>query len=259
MGTTKLTRKEILAEDPVHETLIRIVELFRANGKKIGILAAAVVVIAVGVYIGLQYLDSRESQAQEKLAKGLNIYHAQIAADATDDPYRKGPNPAFRSEPDKYKAAAKEFSVIVDGYSFGRVSIVARYYLGLSQLQMGQKKEAVQNLEVVSSNSKDRTVGYLAKIVLATEYSNSGNHKGASELLYGMVKDPQCQLPKEELTIQLSRALVAQGKRDEAIKILREASSQGPAFSMLKQQIATELDRLQKAPSTDSGQKPSRP
>ena len=259
MGTTKLTRKEILAEDPVHEALVRTIELFRANGRNIGILAAALVVIAIGIYGGLQYLDSREAQAQEKLAKGMDLYHAQIAPDATNDPYSKGPTPTFKSDSDKYKAAVKEFSSIVDGYSFGKVPILARYYLGLSQLQAGQKKEAIQNLESVANNSKDRPVGYLAKNVLATEYANSGNIKGASEILYSMIKDPQCQLPKEEMTIQLSRDLVAQGKRDEAIKILREASAQGPAFDTLKQQVAMELDKLLKAPAASPGQQPVRP
>ena len=259
MGTTKLTRKEILAEDPVHEALVRTIELFRANGRNIGILAAALVVIAIGIYGGLQYLDSREAQAQEKLAKGMDLYHAQIAPDATNDPYSKGPTPTFKSDSDKYKAAVKEFSSIVDSYSFGKVPILARYYLGLSQLQAGQKKEAIQNLESVANNSKDRPVGYLAKNVLATEYANSGNIKGASEILYSMIKDPQCQLPKEEMTIQLSRDLVAQGKRDEAIKILREASAQGPAFDTLKKQVAMELDKLLKAHAASPGQQPVRP
>jgi predicted negative regulator of RcsB-dependent stress response len=259
VGTTKLTRKEILAEDPVHEALVRLIEFFRANSKKIGIAAVAIVVVAIGIYAGLQYLDGREAQAQEKLAKGIDLFHGQIAADATDDPYGKGSTPTFRTETAKYQAAAKEFSSIVDRYSFGKISVVARYYLGLSQLRTGQKKEATQNLELVASNSKDRTIGFLAKKVLATDYAESGNPKGASEILYGMIKDPQCQLPKEELSIELSRVLVAQGKRDEAIKVLRDANSQGPAFSMLKQQVTMELDKLQKSPAASPGQQSARP
>ena len=93
VGTTKLTRKEILAEDPVHEAIIQLVDLFRENGKKIGIIAVIVVLVAIGIYGGLQYLDSRELQAQEKLGKGMEFFHAQVAADATDDPYSKGSNP----------------------------------------------------------------------------------------------------------------------------------------------------------------------
>jgi predicted negative regulator of RcsB-dependent stress response len=259
VGTTKLTRKEILADDPVHGALLWIVEFFRANSKKIGLTAIVVVLVVIGIYAGAQYLESREAQAQEKLAKGMDMFHGQIAADATDDPYSKGPTPTFRSETARYQAAAKEFSAIVDRYSFGRIPIVARYYWGLSQLQTGQKKEAVQNLELVGSNSKDRTIGFLAKKVLAAEYANSGNNKGACEILYGMIKDAQCQLPKEDLSIQLSRALMAQGKRDEAIKVLRDANSQGPAFSMLKQQVTMELDKLQKMPAANPGQQTARP
>jgi predicted negative regulator of RcsB-dependent stress response len=254
VGTTKLTRKEITAEDPVHEALVRMIEFFRGNSKKIGIVAVILVILALGIYGGIQYLDRMELKAQEQLGKGIEFYHAEVAADATDDPYSKGATPAFKSDLAKYKAAAKEFSSLVDGHSFGKISVVARYYLGLSQLRTDQKQEAIRNLELVSNNSKDRTLGFLAKRVLATEYSESGNQKGAAEILQSLIKDPQCQLPKGDLSLQLSKVLVAQGKRNEAIKVLRDASSQGTAFSAQQQQLATELDKLQKAPIT--GQNP---
>ena len=252
MGTTKLTRKEILTEDPVHVAMIQLIEFFQSNGKKIGILAVAVILVGVGVYGGFQYLESKQSQAQEQLGKGMNFFHAQVAPDASNDPYAKGPTPIFKSDKAKYEAAAREFSSVVSGYGYSKLSVVARYYLGLSQLQLGLRKEAVQNLETVAGNSKDRTVGFLAKKVLATEQMNSGNYKGAREILEGMIRDPQCDLPKEDLNIDLSRVLVAQGRRDEAIKLLREAGSQGPQFSLLKQRLMVELDKLQKAPKTGS-------
>jgi len=252
VGTTKLTRKEILAEDPVHEAMVRLIEFFQTNGKMIGIAAAVAVLLAVGIYGGLQYLDYRQGKAQAQLAKAMSFYHAQIAADASEDPFAKGPAPTFRNDTAKYQAAAKEFSSVVSGYGYSQLSVIARYYLGLSQLQLGQKKEAIQNLETVAGNSRARTVGYLAKRVLATEYIHSENLQRAREILEGMIRDPQCDLPKEDLSIDLSRVLVAQGKRDEAIKVLRDASAQGPQFSLLKQKMAVELDKLQKAPKTSS-------
>jgi predicted negative regulator of RcsB-dependent stress response len=248
VGTTKLTRKEILAEDPVHETLVQLIEFFRENSKKIGIVAAILVILALGIYGGIQYLDRMELKTQEQLGKGIDFFHAEVTADAADDPYGKGTTPLFKSDLAKYKAAAKEFSAIVNGHSFGKISVVAQYYLGLSQLRTNQEPEAIRNLEAVSNNSKDRTLGFLAKRVLATEYFESGNQKGAREILESLIKDPQCQLPKGDLSLQLSRVLVAQGKREEAIKVLREASSQGAAFSAQQQQLATELDKLQKTP-----------
>ncbi len=252
VGTTKLTRKEILAEDPVHEAMIELIDFFRANGKKVSIAAIVIVLLAIGIYGGMQYLDSRQGRAQQTLGKGLDFFHAQVSSDAADDPYAKGPNPIFRNETAKYQAAAKEFSSVVSGFGYSKISVVARYYLGLAQLQLGQKKEATQNLEAVANNSRDRTVGYLAKKVLATEYLSTGNYRGAKDLLDGMIRDPQCDLPKEDLSIDLSKVLVAQGKRDEAIKVLRDASAQGPQFSSLKQRLMTELDKLQKTPKTAS-------
>lgn len=259
MGTTKLTRKEILAEDPVHEALIRIIEFFRTNGKMIGIAVAIVVILALGIYSGIQYLGRMELKAQATLGKGIDFFHGEVAADATDNPYSKGSTPTFRSDTDKYKAAAREFSSIVEGHNFGKITVVARYYLGLSQLRMGQNQEAIRNLELVSSNSKERTLGHLAKKVLAAEYMNAGNPKGARELLESLIKDPQCQLPKEDLSLQLSKVLAAQGKRDEAIKVLKDATSQGAAFSVYQQQVATELAKLQKSPAAGSGQPPVGP
>lgn len=252
MGTTKLTRKEILAEDPVREAMIQLVDFFRANGKKVLIAAAVIVLLAVGIYAGVQYLGYRQTQAQLQLWKGMSFFHAQVSSDASDDPYAKGPSPVFRSEAAKYQAASKEFSSVVSGFGYSKIAVVARYYLGLSQLRLGQKKEAAQSLETVANNSRERTIGFLAKKVLATEYAANGNYRGAKEILEGMIRDQQCDLPKEDLSIDLSKVLVAQGKRDEAIKVLRDASAQGPQFSLLKQRLMMELDKLEKAPKTGS-------
>ena len=246
MGTTKLTRKEILAEDPIHEAMIRLIEFFQVNGKKVGIAAILAVLVAVGIYGGLQYLDRKQSQAQEQLGKGMSFFHAQVAADASADPFAKGPVPVFRSDEEKYKAAAKEFSAVASGIGYSKLTIIARYYLGLSQLQLGQKNEAVQNLEKVANSSRERTVAYLAKRVLANEYIGSKNYRGAREILEGMIRDPQYDLPKEDLSLDLAKVLVAQGKRDEAVKVLREASTQSPQLSLQKQRLMTELDKLLK-------------
>jgi predicted negative regulator of RcsB-dependent stress response len=102
-------------------------------------------------------------------------------------------------------------------------------------------------------------VGYLSKKVLAAEYAGSGNNKAAEEILDGMLKDPQCQLPRADLSLQLARVLVAQGKRAEAIKLLREATSQGASFSVFQQQLMLELDKLQKVPVAGSETQGIRP
>jgi TolA-binding protein len=259
VSTTKLTRKEIVAEDPVHEKIVWLFTFCRENRAKIGILILAAIAVMIGLYGGYQYLGSREMQAQVQLAKGLDYLNATVAPDATDNPYSKGLLPTFRSDKAKYQAAAKEFSSVASGFSFGSTSVLARYYLGLTQLQLEQKQEAIKNLESAANDSKNHTVGYLAKKLLASAYFRSGNYKEAQGLLEGMVKDSKCDLPKEDLSIQLSRVLVAQGKKAEAIKVLRDANNQGNAFGAFKQQVVSELEKLQQGAATSMGQNPLKP
>ncbi len=244
MGTTKLTRKEILAEDPVHVAIIQIVEFFRERGKLIAIVVGAAALIGVGVYFTLDYLDARDLAAQYQLGKALDFYHARIDAAAPDDPFAKGPSPVFRSDAARLQAADKEFSSITAKYGSAKVGVIARYYHGLCQLRLGNKTEGLQSLEAVRNNTKDRTLGYLARKVLARNNLESGNFKGAQEILEGMIRDPQCELPKEDLRLDLARVYEAEGKRDEAIKVLRQAREES-SRSMLQSSVAQELNRLE--------------
>jgi predicted negative regulator of RcsB-dependent stress response len=244
VGTTKLTRKEIMAEDPVHEALIGIVDLFRVHGVTIALVAGSVALLGIGIFFGLQYLDSRETQGQKQLARAIDFYHGEINADAQDDPYAKGTTATFRTEKARDEAASKEFSSILSKHKYCKLAVVAHYYLGLTQLRLGQDKEGIQNLQAASKSAKDSMVADLAKKVLASRDFDAGDYKGAHEILQAMIQNPKCELLKEDLKLDLSRALVAEGKRDEAIKLLGEARNQAES-SLLRSQLTDELTKLQ--------------
>jgi len=254
VGTTKLTRKEILAEDAVHGSIISLVDFLGLHKKKIAVLGAIVAVVALGVYFGLLILEKKEIQAQDILGRGIDFYHAEIDPDATDNPYEKGSTAVFRNESLKYQAAAREFSSIVTGYGYSRVSVIARYYLGLTQFKLGETAEAVENLKTVANNSKGRTVGFLAQRILARHYEESGEYGEAKKILESMLANAKYDLPKDDLSLQLARILVAEGKNQEAVKVLQEANAQVSSFSSFRQKLVTELDELQK--TTQAGQAP---
>jgi len=248
LGTTKLTRKEILAEDPVHAAMIHLVEAFRTHGIKIVAGAALVLVLLIGGYVGIWYLGRRDVQAGQMLGKGIDLFHALVSPDASDNPYAKGRTPEFRTDAAKYEAARKEFAAIVSDYGHSGVSVIAGYYLGLTQLKLGQTKEAIQSLEEVGGNSEDLTVASMAKMALATHYAEAGNTQQAQGILEGLMKDPQVQIPKQAVGIQLAHVLAAAGKRDEAVKVLRDARDLD-AESTLNGQLSVELNRLEGGPA----------
>ena len=246
MGTTKLTRKEIAA-DPIHDALIGTLETLRARAKIISLAAVGAVILGIGIYFFMGYLDARNTRAQQELGKGMDLYHGLIDASAAEDPFAVGPTPVFRSEEAKYRAAAAVFSPLVSQYGSSKPGVIARYYLGLCQQHLGQAKESAATLEAVANNTADRTVAYLAKKVLANQRVAAGEAKKGQEILQGMLKDPQCDLPREDIQIDLARAYLAQGMRAEAIKILQEAQEAGSG-GMLQSLIFQELSRLQSGP-----------
>lgn len=244
MGTTKLTRKEISA-DPIHDALIRTVDFLRAHAGMLSLAGGAVLLALLGIYFGLRYLDARDISAQQELAKGMDYYHATVdPVNAKDDPNASGLGPVFRSEEAKFRAASSVFSALASRSGSSKTTVMARYYLGLCQKQLGQKNEAVATLEAVGNNTSDRTVGYLAKKALSSYYVESGDPQKGLDILQAMLKDPQCDLPREALLIDISRAYTAMGKRDEAVKTLEEAQASG-AGGMLQSQVFQELSRLQ--------------
>ncbi len=244
MSTTKLTRKEISA-DPIHDALIGTVDFLRANAKIITLAGAGVLLVLLGAYFGLRYLDARDTSAQQELAKGMDYYHGTVdPVNAKDDPMASGTTPVFRAEEAKYRAASAIFGSLASRYGTSKTGVMARYYLGLCQKQLGQKSEAIATLEAVGNNTTDRTVGYLAKKVLASYHVESGDAKKGLDILQAMLKDSQCDLPKEDLSIDVSRTYLAMGKREEALKTLEEAQASG-AGGMLQSLVFQEMSRLQ--------------
>jgi len=252
VSTTKLTRKEILTEDPVHEYLIRLLDLLREKGKVIAIVALAAVLVVVGAYFGLQLLESRDRRTQVQLGKAMDLYHARIDPTALDDPFGKGSVPLFRTEEAKDQAVGRAFQEVINASGSSKLGVIARYYLGLSQLRQGKTKDAIQTLEQVRNNTRDLTIGYLAKKVLAKQYFESGNLKGAQEILDGMVRDPQCSLPRVELKVELAKVYAAQGKRDQALKLIQETRSE-TVGSNLQSRIGDQLGRLEESLKSSSG------
>jgi tetratricopeptide (TPR) repeat protein len=244
VSTTKLTRKEIAA-DPIHDALVNTVDILRSRAKIIAFAGAGLALVLLGIYFGLQYLETRDNSAQIELGKGMDYYHGTVdAANAKDDPFAAGPTPVFRSEEAKYRAASTVFNAVAARRGSSKIGVIARYYLGLCQKQLGQKNEAIASLEAVGINTADRTVGYLAKKVLSACYLEAGDAKKGLDTLQSMLKDPQCDLPREDLLIDVSRIYMAQGKREEALKSLEEAQATAMG-GMLQAQVFQELNRIQ--------------
>src|SRR5204863_4669549 len=78
VGTTKLTRKEILGDDPVHDVMVSAIEGVRHRGKHVAFGAAVILLLGSGIYLALEYLEKRDMESQQILSRGIDFYHAQV-------------------------------------------------------------------------------------------------------------------------------------------------------------------------------------
>ena len=247
MGTTKLTRKEILAEDPVHGSMVMLVDFFRTNTKNIFLVAAAVIILIVGVYWGRTFWRNRGIEAQEILAKGIDYYHARVDPEAAEAlPAAYGPNAVFKSDELKYKAVIEVLEPAVSGFGYSKVAPMARYYLGLAKLKAGMAEDGIMELERVAGSSADRAMSHLAKNVLAHVYAEEGKIEEAKKTIQAALDDTGYELPKEELRIQLARILTDEGKYEEALSVLQAGASESSSLSPLRQRLMEAQQKAQK-------------
>jgi len=246
VGTTKLTRKEILAEDPVHGSMVMLVEFFRTHTKVISVVASAVIILIIGIYWGRSFLRDRELQAQEVLARGMDYYHAQVDPAATEELDAYSSKTEFKSDELKYQAVIEVLEPAVSGFGYSKVAPMARYYLGLAKIKLGKTEDGIRDLERVSEDSSDRAMSHLAKNVLARVYVEKGDPEGAKKIIEAALNDTAYELPKEELRIQLARILTGEGKYEEALGVLEAGIAEASSLSPLRQKLLEEQEKAQK-------------
>lgn len=99
----------------------------------------------------------------------------------------------------------------------------ARYYLSLALLDLGERNEAIQELERIATSGPTLPEVYVS---LGTAYLDAGRlDDGVAALRQGLAIDPA----RPDLRIQLARAYRSKGQLDAAVEQLKAAQPAGTA------------------------------
>lgn len=125
----KKTQVDNLTE--VESALTRTEQFLEANQKLIGIVIGAIVVVAVG-YLGLNkfYLEPRTKEAQDQMFMAQNYFEKDSFNLALNG---DGTNPGFLD--------------IIDDFGSSKAGNLAKYYAGVSYLNLGQFDNAIDYLK----------------------------------------------------------------------------------------------------------------
>jgi len=219
---SRISRKEMKKDELVSE-VSKAVELVQSNKQNLllwGIIAAVLLVTVGGGYL---FYSKRIDTASEELGNALRTYHAPIRPISLND---QGDEPSFPTVQTRDEQALKEFQTVADTYTMLRAGKVARYYVGLTQLDQGHLPAAEKELTAAVS-SGDSVVSPLARLALGSVYEREKKLAEAEQAYRYLVDHPTDSVPK--FTAQLALAtMIAPTKPAEADKIFKEIENSKP-------------------------------
>lgn len=159
-------------------------------------------VVAVGLVVaGVVIYGQRSSASQRLLGQALDIYQTPLAQpDVPQEPGQK----TYASAADRAKAANPLFQQAADRYGWLRAGQMARYFAGVTELDLNQTSQAEADLEK-ASHASDSGIAALAKLALANVYAQNGQTSQAASLFQDLIRHPTTTVPRAQAQLQLAQ------------------------------------------------------
>jgi len=195
------------------------------------------VVLAAGIG-GWYYLNAQDEKASLELTQSVRTLETQLRpAGSPEQP----DFPSFTSAKERAETARKQFQAIVDKYPHTRTADMARYFVGVTAVDLNDNAAAEHSFkDVVSSGSRE--LSSVAKLALASLYGNTSRPKDAADLYKQLIDKPTSSVSK--VTAQLQLAELYQTTQPlEARRIYEQIKKDNPTSDagQLATQKLTEL------------------
>jgi len=174
-------------------------EFYLQHQKQILTILVIVVVVVASAYGVYAWNHSRTQKAEAALSTGLDRLHAPILAKGQTAP--PGVE-TFASAQDRARAAQEQFEKVIADYGSTRAGKIARYYLGLTQVELQQTSQAESTLQQASQSGG--AVQPLAQNALANLYISEGKAEQARPILEALIKQNSPAVPKAVAMTELA-------------------------------------------------------
>jgi TolA-binding protein len=216
--------KKQIRQDEFVSWLDHTVTWAKAHEREVRVTGGIVLAVAVG-WLGLStYLKGRARAADEEFAAALSTFHAPLSGEAAQAPQGK----TFATAAERYRQAAQEFAEVHRKYGSQDAGRRARYYEGLSRLELGQFDEAHKALAEVASSGGDALAPDLARLQLADLEKRRGRLDEALRTYQQMVDDTKLELPRDHVLMTLSSTLEEAKRLREAREAYRRLADEFP-------------------------------
>jgi len=186
-----------------------------------GIIAVAVIGAALA---GWYHLDRQNQKASSELTQVVRTLDTPIVPAGTP------PQPdvtSFDSAQARAIAATKQLQAIVDKYPHTRTADVARYLLGTTAIDLGDKATAERELKEAASGPSD--LAALAKLALANLYASDNRTQNAVNLYKQLINKPTVTVSKATAQLALAQLYENTQQPQEAKRIYQQIREENPA------------------------------
>jgi tetratricopeptide (TPR) repeat protein len=193
------------------------------------IVVAVVALAAVGGYFW--WRTSRAAKANGAFAAALATYEAPVVPPAAPAPGSPAPLPqpgTFQSEQAKLEAALPKFLDAANTYPNTDAGIAARYYAAGILAGLGRAAEAEQRFKEVADKAGDRIYGRTAKLGMAEAQIAQAKYDPAIAIYTELSRDANSRIPVDSVLMQLGRAYVRAGKKEEAVRAFNRIVEEFP-------------------------------
>jgi TolA-binding protein len=212
-----------------------------------GLVVVIALLASVGVYAGWRQV--RSGRATQLLATALAVYQAPVVPPAAPAPGSPAPvqQPGtYMTERAKLEAALPKFLEAADRYPNTDPGITARYHAASILATLGRYPEAEQKYQEVVSKAGSTLYGRTAQLGLADAQLAQKKFDSAINIYTELTRDKNSQMPIDGVLMQLGRAYVAAGRKEDAVRAFSRVSDEYPE-SRYAADAKRELDAAKKS------------
>ena len=205
------------------------------------IVAAVVVMVLAGLgFGGWYYLNQQDQKASIELNQAIRTMDTSLRPAGTP---AQPDFPTFTSSKERATEARKQLQDIVDKYPHTHTADLGRYFLGLTEAQLGDTTAAEHTLQSVAG-LHNQDLSSLGKFALASVYRSQNRNPLAIDLYNTLIAKPTSTVSKSAAQLELAATYQAAQRPADAKRVYEEVQRENPAGSQAAQAAADKLQAL---------------
>jgi TolA-binding protein len=246
----KSTERHKIKENEFAHTVARTRDIVNQRPKETAMLAGAVLAVALVVGGFFTWRASQDAKATTLLASALAVAEAPVV---TPPPPAPGSAPpvqppgSFRTDRERIEASLPLLQKAADAYPNSDAGITARYRLAASLAELGRYPEAEQRYQEVVQKAGGKSIyRYTARLGAGEAQLAQGKGDAAVTTFRDLASDSSSTLPVDGVLMQLGRAALIAGKREDATRAFTRVVDEFPQ-SLYASEAKERLAAIKKA------------